>query len=574
MIILIMFMALFFAIKIVAVSRAFYTPDLLELSIDILAAEGLLFGTLLLVGLASTRIENKIIATGCRIAILLVLIASFLDAYLLYAFQTRLSLQYLYQFAAELETTLFFMKLAMLNNGIQYWVILVFSLFLILVYSLRKEVVNRPASVLYSGIAATLLVVGVAGANFGNSVAAADTMDIFKSQGRNRPYSPEFSRVSLQQAGQRLQCQTGSGRGTGKNVIFLILESYSHYHSERLLAESSFTPELDRLSEKAMFYENFHANGYATEGGLIAMFTNNIPFTATQHRKGFNFGYTGHFNPERSLPKTLNDNGYQTEFFTTGDLGFFGKGKWLKHIGFDYVEGSENSFYDGWERFLFDAAADEALYLRLRQRLESIAPETKYFIAIENVSTHKPFLDPVTKTESERKAFQYADRELAGFYRYLEETGFFENGLLFVIGDHRSMTPIQRLEREVYQLRAPAMTPMLIFGMDKGTDNRAFQQVDVMPSLIDYLTDDEYCTTPYQGNFLADAKVEPECIIHAPGLDQNNVYAYCSDHEITIALDGDRTRIANENKPYSRRDDLLGEVNYQRISISAKINFL
>ena len=574
MIILIVFMALFFAVKIVAVSRAYHTPDLWELSIDMLAAEGLLFGALLLVGLASTRIENRSIATGCRIAILLVLIASFLDAYLLYAFQTRLSLQYLYQFAAELETTLFFLKLAMLNNGVQYWAILLFSLFLALVYPIRREAVNRPASIFYSSVAASLLVLGATGANFGNSVAAADTMAIFKSQGRNQPYSPEFSRTSLKRGEQRLQCHSGSGRGNGKNVIFLILESYSHYHSERLLAESSFTPELDRLSEKAMLYDNFHANGYATEGGLIAMFTGNVPFTATQHKKGFNFGYTGHFNPARSLPRTLGDNGYRTEFFTTGDLGFFGKGKWLKHIGFDYVEGSENSFYDDWERFLFDAAADEALYLRLRQRLESIAPETRYFIAIENVSTHKPFIDPVTKTESERKAFEYADRELAGFYRYLEDSGFFENGLLFVIGDHRSMTPVQPLERKAYRLRAPAMTPMLIFGMGQGTDSRAFQQVDVMPSLIEYLTDDEYCTTPYQGNFLADTKVEPECILHAPGLDQNNVYAYCGDHEITIALDGDRTRIANETPPYSKRDELLGEVNFQRISISEKINFL
>lgn len=574
MIILILFMALYLGVKIVAVSRAFYTPDLLELSIDMLAAEGLLFGILLLVGLGSTRIKNATIAIGCRIAIMLVLIASFLDAYLIYSYQTRLSLQYIYQFAAELETTFFFMKLALLNSGIQYPVIFLFSLFLMLVYPFRKEAMNRRASIVYSSIAATFLVLGVAGSNFGNNVAAADTMEIFKSQGRNRPYSPEFTRVSLQQRKQRLTCQTGSGRGNDKNVIFLIFESYSHYHSARLLAEASFTPELDGLSENAMFYENFHANGYATEGGLIAMFTGSVPFTATQQRKGFNFGYTGHFNRDRSLPETLNENGYRTEFFTSGDLGFFGKGKWLKHIGFDYIEGSENSFYYDWERFLFDAAADEALYLRVKQHLQSIDPQEKYFLAIENVSTHRPFIDPVTKTESERKAFQYADRELAGFYKYLEDSGFFKDGILFVIGDHRAMTPVQPLEREVYKLRAPAMTPMLIFGMDTGTDNRPFQQADVMPSLIDYLTDDEYCTTPYQGNFLADAKVEPECILHAPGLDQNNVYAYCGDYEINIALDGDQTRILEANKPYLKQDELLDEVNYQRISISEKINFL
>lgn len=97
MIILILFMAIFPGVKIPATSRAFFTPDPMELLIDVVAAEGLLVGILLLIGLVSAHIKNRIIATGRRIAIMLVLIASFLDTYLIYSYQTRLSLQYFYR---------------------------------------------------------------------------------------------------------------------------------------------------------------------------------------------------------------------------------------------------------------------------------------------------------------------------------------------------------------------------------------------------------------------------------------------------------------------------------------------
>ena len=567
-------MIVFFMVKLIAINQAFYTPDLLKLSVDILAGEALLFGALLLSCLAATFIKNSTVAALCRVVVLLVLLASFLDAYLLYSFQTRLSLQYIFQFAAEIETTLFFIKLSLTRVGYQVPAILMLAIFLMFAFLFRKEALSQRVTRTYAGAAIAFLALGFVDLNFGTGVIAGDTSEIFKPQGRNKRYSPEFSRISLQQGKQRLACHTGSGRGKRKNVIFLILESYSHYHSERLLAKKSYMPNLDKLAEKAKFYANFHANGYTTEGGLIAMFTGNVPVTATQQARGFNFGYTGFFNQDDSLPKVLNDNGYQTEFFTTGDLGFLGKGTWLNYIGFDYIEGSENSFYDGWPRFVFNAAADEALYLRIQQRLQNIKPETNYFIAIENVSTHKPFIDPVSKVESERKAFEYADRELAKFYQYLEESDFFDNGILFIVGDHRSMTPIKTIERDALRLRAPAMTPMLIFGRGIGIENRAFQQIDIIPSLTHYLTEDNYCTTPYQGNFLAETEVLPECILHAPGLRQNNLYAYCDDHEITILLDGNQTRIVEENEPYAEKERLLDEVNYQRISISSKVNVL
>ncbi len=47
----------------------------------------------------------------------------------------------------------------------------------------------------------------------------------------------------------------------------------------------------------------------------------------------------------------------------------------------------------------------------------------------------------------------------------------------------------------------------------------------------------------------------------------------CGDHEITIALDVDQTPGEKTNEPYSKQDNLLDEVNYQRTSISANINF-
>ena len=83
----------------------------------------------------------------------------------------------------------------------------------------------------------------------------------------------------------------------------------------------------------------------------------------------------------------LKEQGYHTELLTTGDLAFGKTGKWAKNIGFDYLEGHKHPFYKKWPRFKFRAAADEALYHRINDRIRVNSKKgDPYFIFIKTVN--------------------------------------------------------------------------------------------------------------------------------------------------------------------------------------------
>lgn len=565
MLILFFFLAILISFKISTLNTNIVTPDPGMLILDVIASESLFMMALILMFVGSIFIKGRILSMVCRAVIILLLFASFFDIYLLHSFQTRLSLEYLQQFTAEIDTLLFFLKLKAHHASIVFYSVSICAVVLILAFLLKNDPMSKYKSSFALSTAAVLMVVGLSGFNAGHSNQDLKTMALFAGQTRNVPYSETFTTKILAHESQRNSCQAGSGSGKGKNIILVLFESLSHYHSEKLLAKSSYVPEFDRLAQKGRFFPNFHANGYTTEAGLIALLTGQLPMPATLQKRGRNFSFAGFHSPEKSVPEMLNNQGYSTEFYTTGDLQFLNKGRWLKGIGYDVVEGSESDFYLGWQRYMFDAAADEALYLRVIDRHKEIQSGQKYFITVENVTTHKPFIDPVSGEESERLSFNYADRELKKFYDYLESNDFFDNGILIVAGDHRAMTALHDIEIQELELKARAMTPMLIIGEGVGVESEPYQQVDLLPSLEHYLTGDTYCKTSFQGRFLGEPTTTADCAFHVPGIELNNLYAYCGENQINILLDGDNTRIVEESHDYPDKDRLLNEVNFQRV---------
>jgi hypothetical protein len=572
MLILFSFLAVLIYLKITMLVANIVTPDPGMLILDVISSESLFMMILILMFVGSTLVKGRMQSMVCRAVILLILLASFFDIYLLHSFQTRLSLEYFQQFTAEIDTLLFFVKLKVHHASIVSYLVSICAVVLILTFLLKNDPISRYKTIGALSMAAVLPVIGLAGFDTGYSNQDLKTMALFAGQTRNVPYSETFATNTLALENQRNSCQVGGGTGQGKNIILVLVESLSHYHSERLLAESSYVPEFDRLVKKGRFFPNFHSNGYATEGGLIAFLTGQVPMSATLQKRGTNFGFAGFHSPEKSVPKTMNNQGYSTEFYTTGDLQFLNKGRWLNGIGYDIVEGSESPFYIGWKRYMFDAAADEALYLRVIDRHKEIQSEQKYFITVENVSSHKPFIDPVSGKESERLSLNYADRELKKFYDYLEGSDFFDNGILIIAGDHRAMTGLRDIEKQELRLKARAMTPMLIIGDGVGVESDPFQQIDFLPSLEHYLTRDSYCKTSFQGRFLGEPATTANCIFHAPGIELNHLYAYCGENQIDILLDGDDTRVIEESHDYPDKSQLLNEVNFQRINRTRQLD--
>lgn len=63
-----------------------------------------------------------------------------------------------------------------------------------------------------------------------------------------------------------------------KNIVVVVLESFSMYHSQFFSGISDQTPNLDRIARENISFHNFYANGYTTEQALIALILGTPPF--------------------------------------------------------------------------------------------------------------------------------------------------------------------------------------------------------------------------------------------------------------------------------------------------------
>ena len=369
----------------------------------------------------------------------------------------------------------------------------------------------------------------------------------FETASRNTPYTPTFKIAALERGQTDTTCRQSLGERP--NIILIVVESLSMYHSQLFSGMNNWTPRLDEASKNGRRFSNFVANGVTTEQGLISLLTGEPPIEKGSERAKTIFQQ---FNdPKRTVPRMLNAMQYQTAFLTTGNLGFLGKGNWLSNIGFSFIEGHDAHYYDGMKRFQFDAASDDALYDRSLEKIAQMQDSSKnpIFMMLETVTTHAPYVDPNSGSISQELAVRYADQALGDFINTLKTQGFFDNGYVMITGDHRAMTPASPDELTAYGDRAYATTPFSIIGKQTNGAFEAagFSQSDLLPSLQHWVGVGTHCFASDQGIFLPTAIKAPACIFTRRSYAQNNLYAQCASDDYTIVLDGDDTHFQGKH---------------------------
>ncbi|MBN8888168.1 MAG: LTA synthase family protein [Rudaea sp.] len=335
-----------------------------------------------------------------------------------------------------------------------------------------------------------------------------------------------------------------AGRALRPNIIVIAVESLSTYHSKLFGQVNDYTPHLDAIARENAYFPDFIANGFTTDGGLIALITGKPPIPILGRYESAE-AFSGFESPKGALPEIVHAHGYTAHFFTTGDLGFLNKSKWLKELGFDSWEGAEQPFYNGWKRRHFKAAEDKALYQRFLQWLDARQNDSTPWLAFMlTVSTHPPFVNPENESFDEAGAFTYADKQIGMLYDELAKRDFFRNGVLMISGDHRSMTPLSAAEFRHFGDSALARTPFVVatqLPIARGAVAGKFQQVDVTPS-IDELIGDRACRSAGQGTFLSMPPQPAHFVAHARSDRRSEVDVYFGNQQASIVLAGDQSR--------------------------------
>lgn len=477
----------------------------------------------------------------------------------------RLYIGDLLTFGAEGGALAGFVHALMQRPDIGYWLataLLVLSVIVAICWPRKRRAPAGFALLTLAAVACGLWLAPLAQTRYVHPEIVGNLVEINFDNSANALYSAQF-RDTMNATPPKLAAScTRRPHADRPNVILVAVESLSAYHSKLLGGHMDALPQLDAIARQNHYFTHFVANGFNTNGGRIALYTGRAPLpppglARTLPLRAYAF-------KTNTLTDFAHQAGYSSHYFTSGDLGFVNSKPWLEGLGFDSIEGAESPFYKGMKRWQFDAPEDKALFDRTLDWMDKRSDPKPFLATLLTVSSHPPFVDPRTGRINQLGTFRYVDAQLARFYRKLKQRGFFDNGVLMITGDHRSMTPLHAYEYQHWGERAFVRVPMVVVGdieMPKVV-RQTFAQTDV-PTSFAWLAGTQTCLDAGHGNFARPDPIAPAYVLHASGDQPERVDVYFGGQAGTIMLDGDNSHWQGP-KP-ANWGDILARVNYQRI---------
>lgn len=294
-----------------------------------------------------------------------------------------------------------------------------------------------------------------------------------------------------------------------KNIVVLLLESFSKEYVGFLNNYSGFTPFLDSLSKHSIVYENAFSNGLRSIDAIPAIVSGvptlmDDPFITSIYNT----------NKTNCLPNMLKEKGYYTSFFHGGTNGTMNFNGYASYAGFeDYYgryEYDNNKDYDNYWGIY-----DEPFLQYFAQKLNTFKEP---FFAFEfTLSSHYPYSIPEKHlgkfpegTMKIHKVVRYTDYALSEFFKTAKKMPWYNNTLFVIVADHPAQSVIPSntddIENSGEELSSYLATyykntsgryaiPILLFSPGDssfiGTNQNTVQQTDLMPTILDYLNYDE-----------------------------------------------------------------------------------
>ncbi len=271
-----------------------------------------------------------------------------------------------------------------------------------------------------------------------------------------------------------------------KNVILFILESFGVEYMGYPNEEKGYTPFLDSLITKGLFYKYGFANGKRSIEALPSLLAGipslmDEPFLSSQ--------YQSIFVP--SLGKLLKEKNVDTYFFHGGKNGTMFFDEWIKRLQFTSYYGlnefNDPSQFDGtWG--IWDEPFLQFMIAKLN---ENSNPFLSVFFSL---SSHHPFEVPAKyKTKFTDgpipilKSIQYSDYSLKLFFDEAQKQNWYNNTLFIFTADHTSKS-FNSNSSSLSQFHVP----MLFYfpGANQITINpnqlnQPIQHIDIFPTLLD-----------------------------------------------------------------------------------------
>jgi len=284
------------------------------------------------------------------------------------------------------------------------------------------------------------------------------------------------------------------------DIIIVMIESFSgSFLKYRDQAGEPLMPNFTALAGEGFFVENYYGNSIQTSKAQFAALFSQIP---SYLHKAFE-GYED--NNFLSVAAVLRDRGYKTGFIKAyKDIDFENSGPFLKKNGFDhavslydYLSEDEVSQIWGW------GPEDRVLYDHLGSFIDTVRGDAgaPLFLVLHTVMNHMYFdrippekrrlyPDPQNRFENYANSMTLVDEQLPGFKARLQESGWWDNSIIVITGDHGY--PIgehEALHIELSYYEETFTTPLIIIApghLEPAVlDTGRYSHLDLGPTLLD-----------------------------------------------------------------------------------------
>ncbi len=301
-------------------------------------------------------------------------------------------------------------------------------------------------------------------------------------------------------------CLTPFFRQTEKkpNFVFIVIESLGQKMTAAEKTHYSFTPFLDSLKTRSLYWENCLVSTERTFGVIPAIFSS-VP----QGAKGFGFEWIPSMPEHNSLLKDFRKNGYFTSFFYGGNQSFGNQQEYFLKNDVSYVMNvaldTLNAQYAEMEKHhrwglddaeMFDYAMNAKkdtvpfcdVYLTLSTHEPNNFPGIEKYIAqIEN--TYSLGTDEESEFIKSQinicASFLYADECVRNLIHQYSLRTDFENTVFVVTGDHRL-----GLDKFEYNPSRKYHVPLIIYSpllARTKTMKGVVSHYDITPSIESFL---------------------------------------------------------------------------------------
>jgi uncharacterized sulfatase len=300
--------------------------------------------------------------------------------------------------------------------------------------------------------------------------------------------------------------------GNSPNIVFIFVESLCPAVSGPNSYNASFTPFLDSLTRRSLFWRNNLSTAERTFGILPSALAS-LPFG----ENGF-LDLSKNMPQHQSIISILKQNKYSSRFFYGGWTRFNNMDIFMKMNNIDTIINqfddkdsippNENGFSWGY--------SDGAIF---RSTFNTIEDSNNQYISVYlTLSTHSPFklrnhnyynrrvierLDDLEIPKEERSryfknkeklaTFVYLDDELRNFFKQYAKRKDFENTIFVITGDHRGIIFSRTSQIDVYHTPLIIYSPMLKAAHEFGG---LTSHLDLTPTILNYLEDDYQIDIP------------------------------------------------------------------------------